>query len=98
MAGWPTSPTCWLASPRLRWMSCTLSCTCTNPLVVCGLGPRRNVGPGVGEVPGVTLLDLNTVAQRLENQSSGSSAVSAAHGVIAQEVRDYLAAQRAAEV
>jgi glutamyl-tRNA reductase len=69
-----------------------------NPLVVCDLGLPRNVEPGVGEVPGVTLLDLNTVAQRLENQSSGSSAVGAAHGLIAQEVRDYLAAQRAAEV
>jgi glutamyl-tRNA reductase len=48
------------------------------------------------------LLDLNTVAQRLEqqglDQGLGSNAVSAAHGLIAQEVRDYLAAQRAAEV
>jgi glutamyl-tRNA reductase len=69
-----------------------------NPLVVCDLGLPRNVEPGVGQVPGVALLDLSTVAQRLENQTSGSSAVSAAHGVIAQEVRDYLAAQRAAEV
>jgi glutamyl-tRNA reductase len=69
-----------------------------HPLVVCDLGLPRNVEPGVGEVPGVTLLDLSTVAQRLENQTSRSSAVSAAHGLIAQEVRDYLAAQRAAEV
>jgi glutamyl-tRNA reductase len=69
-----------------------------NPLVVCDLGLPRNVEPGVGQVPGVALLDLSTVAQRLENQTSGSSAVSAAHGVIAQEVRDYLAAQRTAEV
>jgi glutamyl-tRNA reductase len=69
-----------------------------NPLVVCDLGLPRNVEPGVGGVPGVTLLDLSTVAQRLENQGSGSGAVSAAHGLIAQEVRDYLAAQRAAEV
>jgi glutamyl-tRNA reductase len=69
-----------------------------HPLVVCDLGLPRNVEPGVGEVPGVTLLDLSTVGQRLENQSSGSHAVSAAHGLIAQEVRDFLAAQRAAEV
>lgn len=68
------------------------------PLVVCDLGLPRNVEPGVGQLPGVTLLDLSTVAQRLESQSWASSAVSAAHGVIAQEVRDYLAAQRAAEV
>ncbi|MGH3767356.1 MAG: glutamyl-tRNA reductase [Pseudonocardiaceae bacterium] len=68
------------------------------PLVVCDLGLPRNVEPGVGELPGVTLLDLETVAQRLEQRDSGSTAVNAAHGVIAQEVRDYLATQRAAEV
>lgn len=74
-----------------------------DPLVVCDLGLPRNVEPGVAEVPGVTLLDLSTVAHRLEQQGlaregSGPSAVSAAHGLIAQEVRDYLAGQRAAEV
>jgi glutamyl-tRNA reductase len=75
-----------------------IEATRRDPLVVCDLGLPRNVEPGVGRVPGVTLLDLSTVAQRLERQGSGSSAVSAAHGLIAQEVRDYLAAQRAAEV
>lgn len=67
-------------------------------LVVCDLGLPRNVEPGVGELPGVILLDLSTVAHRLEQRGSGSNAVSAAHRLIAQEVRDYLAAQRAAEV
>jgi len=75
-----------------------VAATRRNPLVVCDLGLPRNVEPGVGEVPGVTLLDLNTVAQRLQHQGSGSGSVSAAHRLIAQEVRDYLAAQRAAEV
>lgn len=69
-----------------------------NPLVVCDLGLPRNVEPGVGQVPGITLLDLSTVAERLEHEGSGSSAVRTAHELIAQEVRDYLAAQRAAEV
>jgi glutamyl-tRNA reductase len=69
-----------------------------NPLVVCDLGLPRNVEPEVGQVPAITLLDLSTVAQRLEHQGSGSSAVRTAHDLIAQEVRDYLAAQRAAEV
>ncbi|HEX8933497.1 MAG TPA: glutamyl-tRNA reductase [Pseudonocardiaceae bacterium] len=68
------------------------------PLVVCDLGLPRNVEPGVGEVPGVILLDLGTVAQRLEQRGSGSNAVSAAQCLVSQEVRDYLAAQRAAEV
>jgi glutamyl-tRNA reductase len=67
-------------------------------LVVCDLGLPRNVEPGVGEVPGVILLDLSTVAHWLERRGSGSDAVSAAHRLIAQEVRDYLATQRAAEV
>ena len=68
------------------------------PLVVCDLGLPRNVEPGVGEVPGAILLDLGTVAQRLEQRGSGSNAVSAAQCLVSQEVRDYLAAQRAAEV
>jgi glutamyl-tRNA reductase len=68
------------------------------PLVVCDLGLPRNVEPGVGEVPGVILLDLGTVAQRLEQRGSGSNAVSAAQCLVSQEVRDYLAVQRAAEV
>jgi glutamyl-tRNA reductase len=68
------------------------------PLVVCDLGLPRNVEPDVGEVPGVILLDLGTVAQRLEQRGSGSTAVSAAQCLVSQEVRDYLAAQRAAEV
>jgi glutamyl-tRNA reductase len=69
-----------------------------NPLVVCDLGLPRNVEREVGQVPGITLLDLSTVAQRLEHEGSGSSAVRTAHDLIAQEVRDYLATQRAAEV
>ncbi len=68
------------------------------PLVVCDLGLPRNVEPGVGEVPGIVLLDLSTVAHRLEQRSSGATAVGAAHCLITQEVRDYLATQRAAEV
>ncbi|MBV9160995.1 MAG: glutamyl-tRNA reductase [Pseudonocardiales bacterium] len=68
------------------------------PLVVCDLGLPRNVEPGVGELPGVTLLDLTTVARRLEQRGTGSDAVSAAHRLVAQEVRAYLVAQRTAEV
>jgi glutamyl-tRNA reductase len=46
----------------------------------------------------VTLLDLTTVARRLEQRSTGSSAIDAAHCLVAQEVRSYLVAQRTAEV
>jgi glutamyl-tRNA reductase len=68
------------------------------PLVVCDLGLPRNVEPGVGELPGVILLDLSAVARRLEQRGTGSDAVSTAHRLVAQEVRQYLAAQRTAEV
>ncbi len=68
------------------------------PLVVCDLGLPRDVEPGVADLPGVTLLDLTTVALRLERRTTGSSAVSAAHRLVAQDVRNYLVAQRTAEV
>jgi glutamyl-tRNA reductase len=68
------------------------------PLVVCDLGLPRNVEPRVGDVPGIILLDLDTVARRLEQRGTGSHAVSAAHRLVAQEVRGYLVAQRTDEV
>jgi glutamyl-tRNA reductase len=68
------------------------------PLVVCDLGLPRNVEPGVGDVPGVILLNLSAVARRLEQRGTGSDVVSTAHCLVAQEVRQYLAAQRTAEV
>jgi glutamyl-tRNA reductase len=66
------------------------------PLVVCDLGLPRNVEPAVGDVPGVTLLDLTTVARRLEHRGTGSDAVDTAQHLVAQEVRSYLLAQRTA--
>jgi glutamyl-tRNA reductase len=69
-----------------------------SPLVVCDLGLPRNVEPEVGALPGVILLDLTTVAHRLAQRGTASDAVSAAHQLVAQEVREYLVAQRAAEV
>jgi glutamyl-tRNA reductase len=67
-------------------------------LVVCDLGLPRNVEPGVGELPGVTLLDLTTVARRLEQRGTASAALSAARRLVAEEVRAYLVAQRTVEV
>jgi glutamyl-tRNA reductase len=68
------------------------------PLVVCDLSLPRNVEPAVDELPGVTLLDLTTLARRLEHGTTSSSALSAAHDLVAQEVRSYLVAQRTAEI
>jgi glutamyl-tRNA reductase len=67
------------------------------PLVVCDLGLPRNVEPAVGEVPGVTLLDLTTVARRQEQRGTSDAMDSAQH-LVAQQVHSYLQAQRTAEV
>jgi glutamyl-tRNA reductase len=69
----------------------------SRPLVVCDLGLPRNVEPAVGELPGVTLLDLTTVARGLEHCGT-SGAVGSAQHLVAQEVQSYLLAQRTAEV
>ncbi|HEX5144498.1 MAG TPA: glutamyl-tRNA reductase [Mycobacterium sp.] len=68
------------------------------PLVVCDLGLPRNVETAVGDLPGVTLLDLTTLARRLEQRGTGSSTVDRAKHLVAQEVCSYLLAQRSAEV
>jgi glutamyl-tRNA reductase len=68
-----------------------------HPLVVCDLGLPRNVEPAVGDLPGVTLLDLSTVARQREQRGT-SGAVDSAQRLVAQEVRSYLLAQRTAEV
>jgi glutamyl-tRNA reductase len=52
----------------------------------------------VGDLPGVTLLDLTSLVRRLEQSPTESNAISAAHRLVAQEVRSYLVAQRTAKV
>jgi glutamyl-tRNA reductase len=67
------------------------------PLVVCDLGLPRNVEPAVGDAPGVTLLDLATLARGVDQRGT-PGAVEAAQRLVAQEVHSYLLAQRTAEV
>ncbi|HZS22531.1 MAG TPA: glutamyl-tRNA reductase [Pseudonocardiaceae bacterium] len=69
-----------------------------HPLVVCDLGLPRNVEPAVGEVPGVILLDLTTVARRAQRLGTASGAVDSAQQLIEHELHSYLVAQRTAEV
>jgi glutamyl-tRNA reductase len=69
----------------------------TAPLVVCDLALPRDVEAGIGELPGVTLIDLTTLARRLEC-GTRSSAVDRAARIVSEEVRSYLVAQRSAEV
>jgi glutamyl-tRNA reductase len=67
------------------------------PLVVCDLGLPRDVDAEVATLPGVTLVDLETLGDRLRRAGAGQ-AVEATRALVAEEVRVYLAAQRSAEV
>ncbi|MCP2261722.1 glutamyl-tRNA reductase [Streptoalloteichus tenebrarius] len=69
----------------------------TRPLVVCDLGLPRDVDPAVGELPGVTVVDLETLRRRLREAPAGADTRRAAE-LVAEGVRAYLAAQRSAEV
>ncbi|GGS22168.1 glutamyl-tRNA reductase [Actinokineospora fastidiosa] len=69
----------------------------TRPLVVCDLGLPRDVEDGVGDVPGVRLVDLESLQRRLAEAPSGLD-TRRAHEMVAEEVRAYLAAQRSAAV
>jgi glutamyl-tRNA reductase len=69
------------------------------PLVVCDLGLPRDVDPAVADVPGVRVVDLETVRNRMEQLGSGTARQTAqATGIVLDEVREYLAGQRSAAV
>ena len=67
------------------------------PFVVCDLGLPRDVDPAVAGLPGVVVIDLETLADRLRDAAAGR-AVESTRALVAEEVRAYLAAQRSAEV
>lgn len=67
------------------------------PLVICDLGLPRDVDPAAADLPGVTVIDLATLQQRLSGGERGR-AVAAAQELVAEEAQAYLAAQRSAEV
>ncbi|GDY29466.1 glutamyl-tRNA reductase [Gandjariella thermophila] len=75
------------------------------PLAVCDLGLPRDVDESVAELPGVTLIDLRTLQQRLRGEPDGGGAelatrpaIERATAIVAEEVRAFLAGQRSAEV
>src|SRR5204863_296509 len=67
------------------------------PLVVCDLGLPRDVAAEVAELAGVTIIDLESLQRRLASAPSGLD-TRRATGIVAEEVRAYLATQRSAEV
>jgi glutamyl-tRNA reductase len=67
------------------------------PLVVCDLALPRDAEPSVRALSGVTLIDLEGLADRLRGTESAGS-VEAARAMVAEEVRRHLATRRSAEV
>ncbi|MCI2416996.1 glutamyl-tRNA reductase [Saccharopolyspora sp. K220] len=67
------------------------------PLLCCDLGLPRDIAAEVADLPGVTVVDLESLQQRLWDKQGGTESERAAQ-VVAEEVRNYLAAQRSAEV
>lgn len=74
------------------------------PLVICDLGLPRDVDAAVAELDDVRLVDLETVRRRMDEVAAGTGGTSSvkqvakANGIVLDEVREYLAGQRSAEV
>jgi glutamyl-tRNA reductase len=71
--------------------------TAARPLVICDLALPRDVEHAVRTLPGITVVDLEGLAERLHQSEAGAS-VGAARTLVAGEVHRYLAVQRSAEV
>lgn len=71
-----------------------------SPLVICDLGLPRDVEPEVAELPGVQVVDLETVRARMRSTGSATTdrQLALASGIVLDEVRAYLASQRSSAV
>jgi glutamyl-tRNA reductase len=67
------------------------------PLLFCDLGLPRDTAPDVADLPGVSVVDLESLQRRLTERRGGSESERAAE-IVAEEMRSYLASQRSAEV
>ncbi|HEY3711473.1 MAG TPA: glutamyl-tRNA reductase [Amycolatopsis sp.] len=69
-------------------------------LVVCDLGLPKDVDPEVAHLAGVTVVDLETIQRRMREAGAPTTdrQKAKADGIVLDEVRDYLAGQRRAEV
>jgi len=70
------------------------------PLVVCDLGLPKDVDVAVAELDGVTVVDLETLQRRMREAGAPTTErqTAKANGIVLDEVREYLAGQRSAEV
>ncbi|WP_344780511.1 glutamyl-tRNA reductase [Gordonia caeni] len=67
------------------------------PLMICDLGLPRNVDPAAGRLPGVHVIDIESLRGDSATRAAAEDAA-AARTIVAGELADYLAAQRQAEV
>ncbi|GAA5007654.1 glutamyl-tRNA reductase [Actinopolymorpha pittospori] len=67
------------------------------PLVVCDLAMPRDVEASAGELPGLTLIDLASLAGSVDDGGTGAD-VEAVRAIVAAEVADFAATRRAATV
>jgi glutamyl-tRNA reductase len=67
------------------------------PIVVVDLALPRDVEPGARDLPGVTVIDLETLAEALERTEHAAD-VEATRAIVADEVAGFLTWQRAASV
>jgi glutamyl-tRNA reductase len=67
------------------------------PLVICDLGLPRDVEADVDALPGVDVVDLESLRRRL-GAAPGELDTRRAGEIVAEELRDYLATQRSAAV
>ena len=70
------------------------------PLIVCDLGLPHDVDRDIGERDDVRIIDLETVRRRMDASATSDTAkqTARASGIVLDEVREYLAGQRSAEV
>ncbi|UAL29338.1 glutamyl-tRNA reductase [Nocardioides rotundus] len=69
----------------------------SRPLAFIDLALPHDVDPAVAEMPGVTLVSLDTLADELEGGETGAL-VEAVRGIVGQEVAAFLAARQASAV
>jgi glutamyl-tRNA reductase len=71
----------------------------SRPLVLLDLALPRDIEPGVGDLPGVAVTDLETLATALpDGARPAEAAIAAARKIVADELEAYLSAGRAARV
>jgi glutamyl-tRNA reductase len=69
----------------------------TRPLAIIDLALPHDVDPAVGQLPGVTLVGLASLAEEV-NEGEGATDVAAVRSIVNQEITAFLAARRSASV